>query len=61
MSDNTSSTFQSIFGAPKSASELFNAGVSNPGYVPNSTDFSSNAARESFLSGQQSSSQKSGS
>lgn len=51
MPDTLSDSFKNTFGTPKSASELFNAGKSNPGYVPNTSDFSSDAQKQSFLSG----------
>jgi len=60
MTDDRSNAFKSIFGAPKSASELFGAGTSNPTYVPSASDLGSFSALQSFQSGQ-ASAKKSGS
>jgi hypothetical protein len=60
MSNDTNNYFQSFFGKPQTADELHRAGMSNPSYIPNYSDFSSNEARTAFQIGQDSA-KKSGS
>ncbi len=54
MDNDSSDAFKSLFGTPTSASELFHAGTSNPGYVPSNSDLGSFSALQSLLAGQDS-------